>query len=106
MPFQVTISEFVAAKAAERFGDGGPEKGNGSEYDFFGGPIAAAGLAFTDFLNLRAAAGGRVRSVTVVDAVFGATVFIGVRRRDDIIEIADFEPDPDYWDLVDDEPGD
>ena len=39
------------------------------------------------------------------DPVFGPLVFIGVRLRDDTIEIADFEPDPDHWDLVDDDPG-
>jgi hypothetical protein len=103
LPFQVTISQFVAAKAAERYGDGRSEA-TGKEYDFYAGPLAAAGLAFSDFLNLRAAAGGRVRSVTVVDSGIGAVVFIGVRRRDDVVEIADFEPDPDYWDLVDEDP--
>jgi hypothetical protein len=97
VPFRVTISQFVAAKVAERYPN---------EHDFFGGPLAAAGLAFSDFTNLRAAAGGRVRAVTIVDPVFGPTVFIGVRLRDDTIEIADFEPDPDYWDLVDDDPAD
>jgi hypothetical protein len=94
LPFRVTISPFVAAKVAER---------HLNEADFFGGPLAAAGLAFSDFTNLRAAAGGRVRAVTIVDPVFGPTVFIGVRLRDDTIEIADFEPDPDYWDVVDDD---
>jgi hypothetical protein len=104
LPFRVTISQFVAAKAAERFGNGRSDAGVAGEYEFFGGPLAAAGLAFSDFTNLRAAAGGRVRAVTIVDPVFGPTVFIGVRLRDDTIEIADFEADPDYWDAVDDDP--
>jgi hypothetical protein len=103
LPFRVAISQFVADKAAERFGNDRSEVGAPSEYDFFGGPLAAAGLAFSDFTNLRAAAGGRVRAVTIVDPVFGPTVFIGVRLRDDTIEIADFEADSDYWDLVDDD---
>ena len=103
MPFRVTISRFVAAKAAERYPDEPPGTGVPNEYDFLGGPLAAAGLAFSDFTNLRAAAGGRVRAVTIVDPVFGPTVFIGVRLRDDTIEIADFEPDPDYWDTADDD---
>jgi len=104
LPFRVTISQFVAAKAAERYGDERSATGAPNEYDFFGGPLAAAGLAFSDFTNLRAAAGGRVRAVTILDPVFGPTVFIGVRLRDDTIEIADFEPDPDYWDLIDEDP--
>ena len=105
MPFRVTISRFVAAKAAERYPNEPSGSGTPTEYDFFGGPLAAAGLAFSDFTSLRAAAGGRVRAVTIVDPVFGPLVFIGVRLRDDTIEIADFEPDPDHWDLVDDDPG-
>jgi hypothetical protein len=103
MPFRVRISQFVASKVAARFGEERSAAGTPSEYDFFGGPIAAAGLAFSDFTNLRSAAGPNVRAVTVVDPVFGAIVFIGVRRRDDTVEIADFEADPDYWELVNDD---
>ena len=92
MPFKVTVSRFVAAKIAERYGEAD---------EFADGPLAAATHAFADFLNLRAAAGGTVRVVTIVHPVFGATVFIGVRMKDDTIEIADFDADPDFLDLVD-----
>jgi hypothetical protein len=33
-------------------------------------------------------------------------VFIGLLVADDVVEVADFEDDPDYWDRIDDDPSD
>jgi hypothetical protein len=45
-----------------------------------------------------------VRTYTIVDPSFGAVVFVGVLIDAEVVEIADFDDDPDYWSIVDDEP--
>jgi hypothetical protein len=42
----------VFAIAHELFGETRPPQGDGSEYDFFGGPLAAAVFAFREFDTL------------------------------------------------------
>lgn len=37
----------------------------------------------------------------MTDSFFGALVFFGVLVAPDVVEIADFEDDPDYWSMVD-----
>ena len=60
--------------------------------------------AFRDFDACAVAAGPSIRSVHVIDPVFGAVVFIGVLVDSDTVEIADYTTDPDYWSTVDDDP--
>lgn len=47
-----------------------------------------------------------IRSLHIVDPVFGVVVFVGVRIDPDTIEIADFEIDEDYWQIIANEPND
>lgn len=48
------------------------------------------------------------RGVTlhIVDPVFGSLVFAGVLVEPGVVEIADYEADPDYWDMIEDDPND
>lgn len=47
-----------------------------------------------------------MRSLDIVDPVFGVIVFIAVLTAEDIVEIADFTADPGYWELVNGDPDD
>lgn len=76
----------------------------GSEYDFVGGPFAAAVFAFRDFDALPYDLVPAVRSYTVVDPIFGAVTFAAVLQTDDIVEIVSFEDDPDYWTALEQNP--
>lgn len=99
--FQVSVSAFVYAKAHDRFGDDRMASGVPSEYDFVSGPLGAATTEFQRFDELPEALGPSIRSVTLVDPLFGAVVFVAVVIGDNAVEIADFDDDPDYWSLVD-----
>ena len=76
--FEVAVSAEVDARIAREFGAERTGSGRPSFYDFESGPLAAARLAFSQFDQLREAAGPSVRSVTIVDPVFGAVVFTAV----------------------------
>ena len=102
----VRVSEQLATTVASRFGpqrtgDGGP-----SEWDFWGGPLAAALIGFRDFESLRFTDHPRVRNLHIVDPVFGPVVFVGVLVEPGVVELAAFSDDPDYWDLIGDDPND
>ena len=45
-----------------------------------------------------------IRSLHLVDPVFGPIVFVGVLVGPMSVEIAAFRYDPDYWDLIEDDP--
>ena len=47
-----------------------------------------------------------IRTLHIVDPIFGALVFVGVRVEPATIEIADFEADPDYWAMIENDPND
>lgn len=100
MIFRVCWGDLVAHKVAERYGRGRSPAGRADENDFLNGPLAAATLAFRDFDRLPHAAGPAVRSVHVLDPIFGVVVFVGVLVGPGLVEIADFEDDPDYWSEV------
>ena len=99
--FEVRIAAEVVEKAHERYGDERSSSGRPSEYDFVGGPLAAAVLEFRYFHELPEVAGPAVRSLHITDPFFGALVFFGVLIGADMVEIADFEDDPDYWSMLD-----
>ena len=42
-----------------------------------------------------------MRSLHITDPFFGALVFFGVLIGTDVVEIADFEDDPDCWSMLD-----
>lgn len=75
-----------------------------SKWDFWCGPLAAALIAFRDFETLRHEGHPDVRSLHVVDPVFGPVVFVGVRIEPGVVELAAYAYDPGYWDLIADDP--
>ena len=101
---EVRVAPSVFELAHDRFGEGGPREGAPSEYDFVGGPLAAAVFAFRDFDGLAYDVVPAVRAYTIVDPFFGAVVFVGVLIATDMVEITSFEDDPDYWSTIDDDP--
>jgi hypothetical protein len=101
---RVEIAPAVYEDASERFGESRSAGGKGSEYDFVGGPLAAAVFAFREFDALSYDLVPAVRSYTVVDPMFGAVTFAAVLRTDDVVEIVTFADDPDYWAALDDDP--
>jgi len=90
---RVDVAPAVYETANQRFGETRSAGGQGSEYDFVGGPLAAA-FAFRDFDALSYDPVPAVRSYTVVDPVFGAVTFAAVLRT----------ADPDYWAALGDDP--
>lgn len=101
---RVQVAPAVYESANEQFGEERSAHGRGSEYDFVGGPLAAAMFAFREFDELSYDLVPAVRSYTVVDPIFGAVTFAAVLRTDDIVEIVSFADDPDYWAALDDDP--
>ena len=99
--YEVRVSQVVTAKAHERYGEQRSATGRPSEFDFVAGPLAAALLEFRFLDELPAVAGPAVRSLHITDPFFGAMVFFGVLVERNVVEIADFEDDPDYWSTVD-----
>jgi hypothetical protein len=98
--YEVRVGRAVLEKAHQRYGDERSAGGGPSEFDFVGGPLAAAIIEFAHFEELPVVAGPSVRSLIVTDPFFGALVFFGVIVAADIVEIADFEDDPDYWSMA------
>lgn len=104
---EVRAGDALAADIARRHGPERTVDGRPSEWDFWSGPLAAALVAFRDFDRLSVAGQGQdVRTLHLVDPVFGAVVFIGVRIAPGVVELAAVETDPDYWDLIADDPDD
>jgi hypothetical protein len=103
---EVHVGEQLAAAIASRFGPQRAGAGDPSEWDFWGGPLAAALIGFRDFESLRFTEDPRVRTLHVVDPVFGPVVFVGVLVEPGVVELAEFGDDPDYWDLIGDDPND
>lgn len=79
-----------------------PGRGGGHRSgDFWTGPLAAALVALRDFDALRyEPRRPEVRSVHVADPVFGPVVFVSVRVEPGVVELAAYERDPGYWDLI------
>lgn len=102
--FDVKVGEVLAAEIAAAFGPQRSGGGQPSEWDFWSGPLAAALIAFRDFESLRFEQLPEVRTLHLVDPVFGALVFVGVQIGPTAVELVAFSDDPDYWNLVEDDP--
>lgn len=100
--FEVQIGSDFAASIAQRFGAERGTAGEPSEYDFWNGPLAAALIAFRDFESLYYEDIPQVRQLHIVDPTFGAIVIFGVLVGEQLVELADFDDDPDYWSAIDD----
>ena len=106
MIHEVRVGRFAADKITRAYGPARTATGRPSEWDFWSGPLSAALIGFRDFENLMSHPHPEIRSFHIVDPVFGAVVFVGVRVGPDTIEIADFEIDEDHWQLIAGEPDD
>lgn len=106
MTIEVRVSEFAATKMAGAYGPERSAAGRPSEWDFWSGPLAAALIGFRDFENLLFDRHPQIRTLHLVDPVFGAVVFVGVLLKPGVVEIADFEADPDYWEMIENDPND
>lgn len=104
--YEVRIGQVMVAEIAERWGPERSGSGRPSELDFWSGPLAAARLAFTDFDSLSYDLIPEVRSLQVIDVVFGPLLFTGVLVDRGLVELAGVTDDPDYWDLIEDDPDD
>ncbi len=101
---RVEVAPAVFESAHERFGETRSTTGDPSEYDFVGGPLAAAAFAFRDFDELSYDVVPAVRAYTVVDPFFGVVTFAALLRSDGVVEVVSFSDDPDYWATLDDNP--
>ncbi len=104
--YEVSWGAALAAAIADRFGPERTAPGGLSESDFVAGPLAVALVAFRRFDELPEEAGPAVRSYHTVDPMFGAVVFVGVLVAERHVEIASYDIDPDYWDMVRGDPTD
>lgn len=104
--YEVRVGEAAADKITSTHGPERSAGGRPSEWDFWSGPLAAALIGFRDFENLLFDVRPEIRTLHIVDPVFGALVFAGVLVEPGVIEIADYEVDPDYWDMIEDDPND
>ncbi len=74
MSYDVHWGDALARNAHEQFGPERSVDGKPSEYDFVGGPLAAAHLAFREFDRLPEAVGPTIRSVHIYDPDHWATI--------------------------------
>jgi hypothetical protein len=102
--FEVRVGRAVRDKIEQRYGLERTAAGRPSRRDFDGGPLAAAELQFRRFDLLPEDIGPSVRHCHVLVPGFSPVVFVGLLVAADVVEIADFEDDPDYWDRIDDDP--
>lgn len=104
--FEVRVGEALAAQITDIHGPRRSARGRPSEWDFWGGPLAAALIAFRDFDALRFDDIPGIRALHLVDPMFGALVFVGVLVGPTTVELAAYAEDPDYWGLIGDDPDD
>ncbi|WP_419554609.1 hypothetical protein [Candidatus Poriferisodalis sp.] len=104
--FEVRVGEAAVEKITSTYGPERSATGRPSEWDFWSGPPAAALIGFRDFGNLLFDFHSEIRTLHIVDPVFGALVFAGVLVEPGVVEIADYEVDPGYWDMIEDDPND
>jgi hypothetical protein len=104
--YRVSVAQRVAALVADRYPHGRPGDGSPCESDFWSGPLAAALLTFRDFEALPFPDVPAIRIYVSADPVFGAVAFTGVRIGPAEVEIDGFDTDPDYWQVIADQPED
>lgn len=106
---EVRISADCLAKARSSYPVDGSSSGRPSLSRFEDTILKAAIFQFAHgFDELPEAVPGVAIRAVITDAVpfFPATVFYGVLGGDDAVEIIDFVDDPEYFELLDDDPDD
>ena len=101
---EIRVGSFAAEKITTEHGPDRSTTGQPSEWDFWSGPLAAALIGFRDFENLPFDLHPEIRTLHIVDPVFGIVVFVGILLEHGVIEIADFSIDPDYWKMIENDP--
>ena len=101
---KVGVGGFAAEKITTAYGPERSTTGQPSEWDFWSGPLAAALIGFRDFENLLFDLHPEIRTLLIADPVFGAVVFVGVLVEPGVVEIADFAIDPDYREMIENDP--
>lgn len=103
---EVRVGAALSEEVARHFGPTRSAQGAPSELDFWSGPLEAALLGFRHFESLPFDDVPQIRHLTVVDPVLGPVTFTAVLLPDDVVEIATYATDPDYWRLIEDDPDD
>ena len=106
MMVEVRVGAMLAARITDEYGPARSAGGQPSEWDFWSGPLAAALIGFRSFEGLSFDTHPDVRTLHVIDPVFGPVVFVGVLIAPELVEVADFAVDPDYWDVIEEDPND
>lgn len=101
---RVRVGSFAAEKIADEYGPERSTTGQPSEWDFLPVLLEAARLGFRDFENLPSGVDPRIRAIHILVPFVGAVAITGVLVEEDVVEIADFEVDPDYWEIAMDDP--
>ena len=96
----------MPTRSRQRTAQSEPRRDKPSEWDFWSGPLAAALIGFRDFDNLLFDHRPEIRTLHHIDPVFGALVIAGVLIEPKVVEIADFDIDPDYWEMIANDPND
>jgi hypothetical protein len=106
---RVTCSQSFLAAAKQLFPEAGTSGGRPSFELFEAGPLQAAKVQFERQFDDLPDPGVPIKAVMTTHVpLFGPLVFYGVLVRDDVgtevVEIVDVIIDPDYLDLVGDDP--
>jgi hypothetical protein len=104
--YEVRVADSLVAIIADRWGPDRSSAGRGSEYDFWSGPLPTALAQFANFDRLPWSVVPQVRSLLLIDPVFGPLAFVGVLVADGTVEVVSVDDDPDYWEVIDDDPDD
>ncbi len=101
---EIRVGSFAAEKITADHGPSRSPTGQPSEWDFWTGPLTAALIGFKDFENLPFDLHPEIRTLHIVDPIFGVVVFVGILLEPGVVEIADFAIDPEYWEIIEDDP--
>jgi hypothetical protein len=108
VPIEVSVSPELLAKAHSEFPPGGSVDGRPSLELFVRGPLDAAKQIFArefDAAPEPIPGLGAMRQCDTLSSIFGPIFFYAIKKTDGI-EIVDYLYDPNYWELVSDDPGD
>ncbi len=102
--YHVQVSAEIDRRIVAWCGEERNAEGRPSATDFRSTVLAAAKFGFRGFDELPIDLVPQVRTLHVLDPHFGAVVFTAIKVASDVVEIADFDIDPDYWDTIANDP--
>ncbi len=101
---EIRVGSFAAEKITAEHDPSRSPTGQPSEWDIWSGPLAAALIGFKDFENLPFNLHPEIRTLHIVDPIFGVVAFVGILLEPGVVEIADFAIDLDYWEMIEEDP--